>query len=304
MIEEQHAPDAQRRSIPPTTVGSPLVKRIAIAALLIPILLLAAYVGLLLALPCVVVSIVLGLREWYRMLEHDAYQPDALIGLIAALGFCAAAVVQITLHVDVSGLVLCGSIMLLLVRGMQGRQQRRLVDQALTLMGACYIGWLMSHHLLLLGLQTPLNPGWLDALQLSAGAAWLYFAFGVNWMHDATAFFVGRRWGRRSIAPRISPQKTWEGFAGGMLGSIGMALLSVPLYGLPVSLPVAAMMGTAGGVAAFFGDLAVSWVKRQFGLKNTGNLLPGHGGLLDRVDSLLFSIPLIYYLVLLEMRIG
>ncbi|HYF62392.1 MAG TPA: phosphatidate cytidylyltransferase, partial [Herpetosiphonaceae bacterium] len=143
----------------------------------------------------------------------------------------------------------------------------------------------------------PLRPNALEGLRLAPGAAWIFATFAVTWASDTGAYFAGRAFGRNKMSPRLSPKKTWEGFAGGTLASIGAGVGIVALLGLPVSPLVGVALGLIGAIGGTLGDLAESMLKRQAGVKDSGNLIPGHGGLLDRVDSLLFTAPLIYYLL-------
>jgi len=120
---------------------------------------------------------------------------------------------------------------------------------------------------------------------------WLLLAIGVTWAADVGAYVVGSLAGRRKIAPRISPGKTWEGTFGGF-GLAALAVLGIAaLFGL--GRPEAAVAAVTIGPAAFAGDLLESWVKRRAGVKDSGTLLPGHGGMLDRIDSLLAVAPLV-----------
>src|SRR5205807_8527333 len=122
--------------------------------------------------------------------------------------------------------------------------------------------------------------------QLPDGVAWLLLTLVVTWLNDTGAYFAGRAFGRRKLLPRISPSKTWEGAIGGAAGSI-LGALVVQHFWLP-ALPAwgAAAIGAGAAVLGPLGDLSESMLKRAFGRKDSGRLLPGHGGLLDRVDSL------------------
>ena len=123
-----------------------------------------------------------------------------------------------------------------------------------------------------------------------SGVAWLLVPLVILWVQDIAAFFVGRAIGRHRLAPRISPGKTWEGALGGLVGGLlAAAALARPLAVEPAALLPAAL-GTA--VAGQAGDLFESWWKRRAGLKDSGTLLPGHGGMLDRIDSLLPALVL------------
>jgi phosphatidate cytidylyltransferase len=153
-----------------------------------------------------------------------------------------------------------------------------------TLLSVMYIALLGSH---LVMLRTGFNE------QLSAHL--LSFFFLVLMGADIGAYYVGRAFGKHKLAPKISPGKTWEGVAGGMMAALAMASLAHFWFfqKLPLkwALPLAAVMTVVG----ILGDLAESALKRGAGAKDAANLLPGHGGILDRLDSLLFNAPLIYY---------
>jgi phosphatidate cytidylyltransferase len=131
------------------------------------------------------------------------------------------------------------------------------------------------------------------------GPRLLLFALAITWAADTTAYFVGRAIGKHPLAPHISPKKTWEGSVGGMLGSLLVAYAFH--YWLPISIPHLLAMATLGNVAGQMGDLLESAYKRSAGVKDSGALLPGHGGVLDRIDALILCIPVIwYYLVLVN----
>ena len=149
------------------------------------------------------------------------------------------------------------------------------------LTGMFYPGWLL---------------GYLVAL-MQVGWGWAVFALFSTFACDTSAYFVGRALGHRPLAPGISPGKTWEGAEGGFLGAILAAYLLDLLLGLPLSSIQAAYFGAGVGVLGQVGDLAESWLKRGAGAKDAGAILPGHGGVLDRMDSVAFTAPLVYYLM-------
>jgi phosphatidate cytidylyltransferase len=161
---------------------------------------------------------------------------------------------------------------------------KMIVSVGATILGVLYVPLLGSH---LVALRTGFNQ------PLSAHL--LSFFFMVLMGGDAGAYYVGRALGKHKLAPSISPGKTWEGAVGGLVAALAMATLAhfwffreLPLI---YTLPLAALMTVVG----IFGDLAESALKRGAGAKDAANLLPGHGGILDRLDSLLFNAPLIYY---------
>ena len=138
--------------------------------------------------------------------------------------------------------------------------------------------------------------GWRCAVDLHAsGVHWLLFALAVNWVGDIAAFYVGRAIGKHKLAPRISPAKSWEGTIGSLVAAVlfGYAFFRYIQPGIPLvhMLALAVVANAAGQI----GDLAESAIKRGAGVKDSSTLLPGHGGFLDRLDSSLFTMPVVYY---------
>lgn len=126
---------------------------------------------------------------------------------------------------------------------------------------------------------------------------WLIFGLVLNWVGDSGAYYVGRKFGRHKMAPQVSPGKSWEGAAASLISSVTLSAVILPrvIPGVPIAL--AAGLAVAGNVAGQLGDLAESALKRGAGVKDSGTLLPGHGGMLDRVDSALFTLPVLYTLL-------
>jgi len=179
----------------------------------------------------------------------------------------------------------------------------RLQDFALTITCALYVGLQMRHAVLLANLPRPV---W-----------WLVLTLGASWLADTGAYFVGRAWGRHPLAPRLSPRKTWEGVAGCLASStafavalpflvdltgLGAFLGPAPYPGLPSFHGLA--LGLLIGVAAVVGDLGESMMKRAAGAKESGWIVPGHGGLLDRMDSLMLVLVAVYYYVVWVIGVG
>lgn len=146
----------------------------------------------------------------------------------------------------------------------------------------------ISHAAMLLQLD--------DAVLPAGGAGLLLFLVFLTQANDIAQYIWGKRFGRRPIAPRVSPNKTWEGFAGGVATTTLLALLLAPWL-TPFSTAQAAAAGLLIGGAGFIGDVTISALKRDIGVKDAGSLLPGHGGVMDRIDSLTFTAPLFFHLV-------
>jgi phosphatidate cytidylyltransferase len=129
---------------------------------------------------------------------------------------------------------------------------------------------------------------------------WLFFGLALNWAGDTAAYYVGRGFGKHQLAPVVSPKKSWEGAIGSVVGSIIFGTLYMGYFEPQVPLWHIAAIAIAGNIAGQFGDLAESAMKRGGGVKDSGHMLPGHGGILDRVDSTLFALPVVYVLSVLS----
>jgi phosphatidate cytidylyltransferase len=155
---------------------------------------------------------------------------------------------------------------------------------------------------LVLGLVYPaLLLAWLPLLRRLAPDAYgrnvVFLLLVCIWLGDSGAYFAGRAFGRHRLAPRVSPKKTWEGVGGGLVASVAGAVVFGEIADLPWASWQAAAVGAALCVAGIVGDLAESLLKRAVGVKDSGTFLPGHGGALDRLDSILFGAPVLYLLL-------
>jgi len=131
----------------------------------------------------------------------------------------------------------------------------------------------------------------LRALPDRLAAGWILVALVVTWANDTGAYFAGRFFGRRKLYPMVSPNKTWEGFAGGMLASVAGCFLIRAAFFSELSVLDCLVVGGVAGALGPLGDLSESMIKRAYGVKDSGRIIPGHGGLFDRVDALLFNAP-------------
>ncbi|MFC1893036.1 phosphatidate cytidylyltransferase [Chloroflexota bacterium] len=167
------------------------------------------------------------------------------------------------------------------------QKDQAFIHWAWTIAGILYIGWLLSYLIALRGLDD--------------GRNWVFFTLFVTFGSDIAAFLVGRAAGKHRLAPQISPAKTWEGAIAGISGAIIVSLLFLlptPL-GLPLTYGRAILLGIAVSISGQIGDLLESLLKRNMGVKDSGKLMPGHGGALDRIDSIVLAGVVVYYYVLL-----
>ncbi len=170
---------------------------------------------------------------------------------------------------------------------MRQRSGSPTANWALTVAGGIYLGVAGAHFILI--------------RQLDNGQWWLLLALAGTWLADSGAYFVGRKFGVHKMTPSLSPKKSWEGLAGGVaFGVILDALLAVvfsQVLNIYVPWWAGAALGLIGALVGVLGDLSISMIKREVGAKDSGHIIPGHGGVLDRLDSLLFTIVVSFYFI-------
>jgi phosphatidate cytidylyltransferase len=225
----------------------------------------------------------LGAVEFYRLGTHAGARPLTVFGVIWAVLFVVAALFDLDWA---TGSLLASAAVLPVVWLVIFRRDTRLQSWAWTLTGILYMGWMLGYYVAL--------------RQLDHGRELVILAVFTTFACDTSAFFVGRAWGRHHMAPTISPHKTWEGAIGGFVGAVAAALalrslLSLGDWSVPLNYVEAIGLGCIIGVVAQLGDLLESLLKRRAGVKDSGNLIPGHGGVLDRIDSLVFTGLIVYY---------
>jgi phosphatidate cytidylyltransferase len=222
--------------------------------------------------------------ELFSLMSKAGYRPSLVASALVMAAFLAVARFPDQYLV---GLVLAasviGTLIWQLLRPPEGHPTQ---SWALTLGAALWLGWLISHFVMIRDLSPPFG--------LGVGTRWLVLTFLVTWVNDSVAYFVGKAIGRHPCAPYLSPKKTWEGTIGGWIGGVvATVVLGYWLVELPWAHGVA--LGVLVATVAPFGDLAKSMVKRQMKVKDFSVLIPGHGGMFDRIDSLLFVAPVVYY---------
>ncbi len=255
-----------------------LGSRLIVAAWGIPLLLGLTYLGDYWTAMLILGIAAAAQSEYYKILTAMDYHPMFIPGLVGG------AVVVAAWHIGIEylGWVLVLMIPLIMLGGLIGT--RRHTDVMATIAGICYTPLLAGAFIFI--------RGWQSADPLQNEGRWLAFCvFGAIWVGDTAAYFGGRAFGKHKLAPNISPKKTVEGFVFGLVGAVlfGYICYTVGLVRLDISLVVGLTAGTFGQL----GDLVESRIKREAGVKDSGTLLPGHGGLLDRFDSLMTTAPIV-----------
>jgi phosphatidate cytidylyltransferase len=267
-----------------------LKHRVITAAVGIPLIILAIWFGDPWITIFIAAAALAGTYEFYRMASFDRRQPLLYLGLLWTLALVLSPHYQ---NSDFLPIVITAAIVVSLVCLLfRPSRQEAFHQWAWMLVGALYVGWMLSY--------------WLSLRGLEDGRNWVYLAMLTTFANDTSAYFVGRARGRHKLAPAISPAKTREGAIGGLVGAVaGAVVIATVLKLIPAELgaPFAfsywqiIVLGFLVGLFAQIGDLVESLLKRQMGVKESGSLLPGHGGVLDRFDSLIFVGAMVYYYV-------
>lgn len=259
--------------------GASFVKRIVSALILLPI-----FLGIVMAGPLwlfgVLIVIVAALAQWELtgLFERAGVRTYRIIGLIGGILVTASFALPVSERAVFTGVLLA-----MLAASLWRPRGERIGWEPLatTVLGICYVNWLLGHGF------------WLR--DLPSGREWVLLLIWVTWLGETAAYLVGSMVGRHRLAPMISPNKTVEGAVAQFGVSIVAAVVAQAWFfgALPLdhAIAVGAMLGVVGQV----GDLVESALKRSAGTKDTSGLIPGHGGMLDRIDSLLFNTPVLFY---------
>jgi phosphatidate cytidylyltransferase len=239
----------------------------------------------------IVILGVLAALEFYRMVAATRPPPLTYFGLVWTALFILSrssgllSPLETHLNPDLVTPLLLTSALVLSLIGILVRRQKEgaFSSWVWTIAGILYIGWLLSHLVALRGLDS--------------GRNLVFLVLFATWVSDTTAFLIGRRFGRRKLAPAISPAKTWEGTIGGICGAI---IMSIPFFTptpfqLPLGYGPVILLSVLVSILGQTGDLIESLLKRNLGVKDSGKMMPGHGGVLDRIDSLILAGIVVYY---------
>ncbi len=272
-----------------------LKKRVITALWGIPLLIAAVWFDSPLPWFSILVAVwgILAVSEFYRLVDVYKVRSLTIFGILWTLLFIISRDSNLLSILEsqfnpalLTPFLLTSAVVLPLIwLLLRTEKEKTFVSWAWTVAGILYVGWLLGYLVAMRGVED--------------GRNWVFYTLFVTFAFDTAAFFVGRRFGRRKLAPQISPGKTREGAIGGIFGAVIISLffiLPTPLI-LPLNWWRAVILGIVVSVFGQAGDLAESLLKRNAGVKDSGRFIPGHGGFLDRIDSVVFAGVVVYYYV-------
>ena len=265
-----------------------MVHRLITSLLFVPSLFYIAYNGGVYFLILIELGILIGTFEFYEILRAKGMKPYKRIGITVAVILGLIAYFQSYVF---TYLVFTLLVMVLSSTELFRKDQDRAINHVgTTIFGILYVSWLFSHLILLRELPTATGRPY------NIGVTYVLIPFFIAWGYDTGAFFVGRKFGKRKLLPRVSPSKTWEGAIGGVFVSFIFLFTYHKIFNLQfLTIFDVIVLVIFGSCFAQVGDLVESLIKRDAQIKDTASHIPGHGGILDRFDSVLFVAPFVYY---------
>jgi len=284
-----------------------MIIRIVTAVVGIPLMLGSMYVGGWVFNVLMTFIGAVGLYEFYKLAAAKGAAPNYIVGLLGgiAMTVLASLFVDPSQHWSIRWLLVMVPAMMLvsvltLAIEMWRNRPQAVFNVSATLMGIVYVSLGFASLIYLRQYQLDGTPA--TSIEPDLGFRFVMIAFVSVWMCDSLAYFVGMAVGKHKVNPRVSPKKSWEGSVAGMIGSVAVFVVGVTWYMPTVALHHAVICGVIVGLGGQLGDFSESWLKRDADVKDSSQLIPGHGGVLDRFDSILFVAPLlVMYASLLAM---
>jgi len=263
--------------------GGTMLKRFISSVVALPLLLIIVLLGGRYIQGAAMILSLMGLYEFYHAFRQAGYQPSAKLGytytiILYGLGFMD---VGPTVYIAVVFMFLYN----VLIYNVLSKHEA-ILDMALTFLGFFYVAFSFFHIALIASIDNNF---------------FIWYIFILAWGSDTFAYFAGRLFGKHKLIEHVSPKKTIEGAVGGLIGAGLLSVLFAYLF-RPSFMPYAFFLGLIGSVLAQSGDLIASKIKRYCGIKDFGKIMPGHGGVLDRFDSIILTGPFIYYFIFLYMK--
>lgn len=240
----------------------------------------------------VVLISLLGMHEYNDAFKTKGYHPISWIGYLSCLSiFLMGGLVSEEIKMLCIRLLLPLLLMIGFMYIMFKNEKYNIIDITITIFSLLYIPFMFSFLKLL--------------MLMEHGRIWVLFAILGASITDTFAYEIGTRFGKRKLCEKISPKKTVEGSVAGIIGAVMsyviLAIVSNRFFGMDINLLFIVMMGIVTSIIGQFGDLSASFIKRYCGIKDFGTIMPGHGGILDRFDSLLFTAPMVYIFIKISM---
>lgn len=269
-----------------------LKHRISSALVAVPIIILLIWAGQNTTAALVAAVALLGIAEFYHLYVPDetflkglgglnlfgGHRPLLILGLAGGVLFT----VEATLDNDFVFPLIAGAILVpMMILVLRPADERRPTEWAWTTIGMLLIGWTLSHAVILRGMEQ--------------GREWVLTIVILTFAIDTAAYIAGKTFGKRQLAPTISLHKTWEGALIGLLAGAATSVATTKGFGIDIGSWQAVILGLLVGTFAQVGDLAESMLKRSAGAKDSGQIIPGHGGVLDRLDSLIPTVVVVYF---------
>jgi len=256
-----------------------MVLRLLSAGVGLPLILASVWMGTFWLLLLVNVVALVGYREFYHLAERTGVKPLPLWGFVMTQAFVTDGYFSGD-HLEwiLSAVVFVPALRIIL---RPTSRSQAIVWWGVDLVGPLYVGFPMGLALMLRATEQ--------------GREWLLFTLMIVFITDTGAFLIGRVFGRHRLAPRISPRKTWEGAIGGFLCALWATVIFIQFYSFPVGMWRSLLLSGSISVAGQIGDLTESMLKRTAKVKESSRMIPGHGGVLDRIDSVVFAIVVMYY---------
>ncbi len=287
----EESPHEGSQSLKKSPRARTLAIRVLAGAVLIPVALLVNHTGGFVFAIFVSLLAGCGSYEFYRMLARKGLGPSMVAGVVGSVCVCFSFYLGAR---ETAGIVLTVVLGVVFIERLIRHDRENFVTGVgITMIGVLYTGWLLGYFILLRN-STYAAGG--DAMT-GAGRQLVYLVLALTWSYDSIAYFAGSSVGRHRLFSRVSPSKTTEGTIAGLVACVAAALISRATFATFLSVGHALVLGILVGVAAQAGDLIESMIKRSTGTKDSSNVIPGHGGILDRFDSLLFSGPALYFYI-------
>lgn len=268
-------------------LSSSTALRVLAACVFLPCFIIIAMRGGYYFLALVDIIIFVGLLEFFGMMSAKGLRPYRAVGIVCGLALSWAMYFHSGLYANLFLIVTMLAIMTLELTRRDGKNA--IYHVAATMLGVMYVAYLGSHLVLLRELPLATGRDYVD------GSSFVFLVFVVTWAGDTGAYIVGSTLGRHPLLPRVSAKKTIEGSVGGLVFAVGGAVAAAFTFAGYLDVAHAVVLGVAAGVVGQLGDLFESLLKRDADVKDTSEIIPGHGGALDRFDGLLFTAPLLYY---------